>query len=135
MAVINIDDLSPSYWFDYDDDAAVKIRPLTNEKMIEIRKACVKPAETVKRVGRNKWQRFEYNEVDEEKMQDMVHAWVVANWRGFKTPDGDDFDYSPERAVLLMRKDPKFYAFVDAKLDLLERQFSGNDGGGGPEKN
>ena len=135
MAIINLDELSPSYWFDYDNEgAAVKIRPPTQEVLTRINREYVKPRVEYKRLKGGRYERFEFNEVDREGLQDAIHRWVVADWRGFKDPQGNEVPYDPDLAVQLMRKDPAFYAFVDRKLDFLADQQS-SDPDGGPEKN
>ena len=132
MAVIDLEDLSPSYWFDYDEDgAAVKIRPTTPDILAHINKECVRKKAEYKRLKGNQWQRFEYVEADQEEIQDRVHTWVVANWRGFYDKDGNEIPYSKEVAIKLMRHNPEFYAFVDRCLEFLDEQARKR----GPEKN
>ena len=132
MAVIDLGDLSPAYWFDYDDEgAAVKVRPPTPDVLSRINRECVKTKTEYKRLKGNQWQRFEYKVADQEAIQDKVHAWVVADWKGFFDKDGNEIPYSEETAIKMMRFNPEFYAFVDQCIDYLEAQARKR----GPEKN
>jgi len=121
MAVFDLENFDIGSWFEYDDEGArVCVRAYSDETMTKIREEASSKKVEYKKVGkRGGLQRFEYIDFDEAKMKELLWDYAIVDWQGFYQPGGEEIDCTKENKILLMKKIPKFFAFIDKCLEIL----------------
>lgn len=119
-------DLNPGAWFTYEEkevgepDSQVKVRAYNNEVLKDIQdKWTKKKVEYKQPAKRGRYERFEVRESNDEKISEELWDYTIIDWEGFKDPSGAEIPCTRENKVLLMRRSPEFYAFIDKCLEQL----------------
>ena len=112
---LDLDDLNPAVWFDHpeDEEARILMRETSNEEVLEIQKQTSK----IKREFR-RGQRFEYEDIDEDKRSELMWQKAILDWEGLYNGD-DAIPCTDENKLLLMRKSPWFTRWVVGCLERL----------------
>jgi len=103
--VLNLDEkvFDEGVWCEYEKGAKFKIRPITPRKYRELRNKC-----TVR-----KWKKGQLvEEVDEDKLNDLVNDWVVADWDGIVDVSGQPISCTKENKRVLLDNFTDIAGFV-----------------------
>lgn len=117
MTVIDLEERTGS-WFEMDGGGRVQIRTLTAEDMKIIRKQTVKKRTEFKKVDGTPG-RFEYEEVDDEKQNELFWDRVIVDWSGLYDGKGEEIPCTKDNKMLLMLKSVKFAKFIGDSLKEL----------------
>lgn len=116
-------DLNVGVWFDIPNDpdnasACLRIPGLGALKKIN-KKTASKKTE-YKKLGRgNNYQRFEYDDPDEEKREELIWDYCIVDWKDIFDADGTKLECTTENKVRLMNGSIVFALFVADSLELL----------------
>ena len=110
----NLNDLNPPAWFEHDSGARICLRVASAKDLDDIRKKTT----TRKREFR-RGQRFEYEEVNEQKQSELTWQFCIVDWHGLFDHDDKQIECSDENKVLLMQNSPVFSNWVIECLELL----------------
>jgi hypothetical protein len=116
---LDLEDLNPPVWFDHpdDDEARILMRETTNEEVTEIQRKTTKIRREFRR-----GQRFEYEEIDDDKRSEMMWSKAIVDWQGLYNGE-EPIPCTDENKLLLMRKSPWFTRWV---VDCLEKLMEDN---------
>lgn len=111
-------------WFPFIGSFHVLIRYLSPRKMREMRDECTTARRTAKGF---------VDDLDEEMLERKFRDYIIADWRGAKDTDGEDWPCTDESKVAIMDSDTAFAGFVnettislDAFIDRIEEESRGN---------
>lgn len=107
-------DLNPPTLFEFEDGGKVSLRICAGEDYRQIRRQCVK-----KKVEFKAGQRFEYQEINEELMNELLWDFCITGWENFFDGKMEPIPCTKENKVLLMGRSVKFSNFVSACLEKL----------------
>lgn len=118
----NLSLLNPSVKFYLSDEEKewVELKNLSDSELRDIRKEVAKKKAEYKNVGRTGAQRFEYVDVDDEKLADLITIKCITNWYILDT-DGNEIPCTDENKLLLTGHSPEFSSFVSECLDKLRK--------------
>jgi hypothetical protein len=84
---LSMSDPNPGIWFKFDDNdpesGDIGIRPLNQAKRDEIRKKAIK-----KRIEYKHGQRFEVEELDDDKFSELLWDYSITGWNNLEDDDG-----------------------------------------------
>ena len=109
---INLKNMNPGTWFGFDEGGGeICLRVCPRAEIARIRKAAVK-----KKVDYRRGQRFEYEDTDEVKYDEMLWTYCITDWRELIDEDDNEILCTNENKVLLMSHSVAFASFVGEKL-------------------
>jgi hypothetical protein len=114
--IVDLENPNPGTWFDLPDEGRISLKTLSLEELSDIRKKAVK-----NKVEYKQGQRFEFDDIDEDKIFNLSAQSFIVEWEGIKTKDGIEMPCTNDNKVLLMRKAPSFSKFVKKCLEELNR--------------
>lgn len=120
MTVINIEEKQGT-WFEMEGGGRVQLRTLTADDLKTIRKATVKKRVEFKKVDGTPG-RFEVEETDEDKQNEMFWDRVIVSWENLFDGKGEAIPCTKENKMLLILKSVKFSKFVGESLRVLQEQ-------------
>lgn len=104
-------------WFDYGRDAEIEIAFFPKDELTKL----------IKRHTRTTYKRgVQSTETDDERANIELGVKVVKNWKGL-TQEGNEFPYSVDNCVELMRKDYNFSNFVNERCVEIDEFISRRD--------
>ncbi|HDM78814.1 MAG TPA: hypothetical protein ENG51_20485 [Deltaproteobacteria bacterium] len=113
--VLNVDNkvFNEGVWCEYEEGARFRIRPLTPKKYRELRNRCTS----------HQWKRGQLVEkVDEDKLNEMVNDWIIADWEGIVDATGKPIPCTKENKQVLLDNFTEIAAFVnDMALKVAEQ--------------
>jgi hypothetical protein len=113
---IDLDNLNPGTWFDFDDGGRVCLRVCDTDTFRSIRKKITK-----KKVEYKQGQRHVFDDTDEDLQTELMWEYCIVDWANFKDKNGIDIPCNSDMKKLLMGKSIKFSRFVlDKFLELSE---------------
>lgn len=107
--------------FEYSEGVVFWVRPLTGQKLKEIRKQCVKTRMELNTRTR-KMEPIE--EVDDEKFEDLVADYILDRWEGVGDEDGNPLAVNLESKKLILDHLPlrDFIWGAAQSLDVTETE-------------
>ena len=120
MTVINIEEKQGT-WFEMEGGGRVQLRTLTADDLKAIRKATVKKRVEFKKVDGTPG-RFEVEETDEEKQNELFWDRVIVSWENLFDGKGEAIPCTKENKMLLIMRSLKFSKFVGESLKVLQEQ-------------
>lgn len=115
--ILDMDDLNPAVWFDHPEyDAKIQLRVLPVEELERIRKKTTK-----NRIEYRRGQRFEVEKVNEEKAQKLTWDYCIVDWENILDGARNPIECTTDNKLLLMKKAPKFAAWVTDCIDRLNQ--------------
>ena len=113
---LDLSNLNPPAWFDHSEDkeARICLRIASAKDLEEIRKATVKRRKEYRR-----GQRFEYEEIDEDRQSALTWQTCILDWEGLYDHENNPIPCTDENKVLLMQHSPVFSKWVVECLELL----------------
>jgi len=120
MTVISIEEKQGT-WFEMEGGGRVQLRTLTADDLKAIRKATVKKRVEFKKVDGTPG-RFEVEETDEEKQNELFWDRVIVSWENLFDGKGEAIPCTKENKMLLIMRSLKFSKFVGESLKVLQEQ-------------
>lgn len=109
-------------WFDVPNDpdnARVCLRAATMGVIKEIHKKTSSKKTEYKKFGRRaNYQRFEYDDPDEDKREQLLWDYCIVDWEGFFDTDAE-MECSTANKIKLMNESAEFALFVADSLEIL----------------
>ena len=102
--IFDLENLNPGTWFDLPDGGRICLRILSLETALSISEA---------------GQRFEVEDVNENKNLELTWDNIILEWEGIKTADGKPLPCTAEMKAKLMRGSPSFAKIVRDNLNHL----------------
>ncbi len=112
--IFDLENLNPGTWFDLPDGGRICLRILSLETALSISEAVTK-----KRLEYKHGQRFEVEDVNENKNLELTWDNIILEWEGIKTADGKPLPCTAEMKAKLMRGSPSFAKIVRDNLNHL----------------
>jgi len=118
----NIQNLNPAtrFYLSNDETEWVELKTLADSELRDIRKQVAKKKAEYKNVGRTGAQRFEYVDVDDEKLADAITTRCIANWY-LLDAEGEEIPCTDENKLLLTGHSPEFSSFISESLEKLKK--------------
>lgn len=119
----DLDNLNPGHKFtfgDPKDETWVSIRICAGDDYRIIQKECSKKKAEIITSGVRP-QRLTYDDIDEDKLNEMIWDFCIVDWGGFVDKFGNPVPCTRENKKKLMGGSVKFAAFVAKKLDELRK--------------
>lgn len=120
--IFDMDNLNPATIFYFNDDkpkeGGIEMRLCDGQALIDIDKKTIKP-----KVEYKKGQRFEYNEVNDRKREEMIWDFSIVGLPGVKDKDGKAIEPTIGNKVKLMRESSFFaqkYVEFAGKLNEIQ---------------
>lgn len=105
-------------WFEMDGGGRVQLRTMNAEAFKNIRRQTTKKRVDFRKVDGTP-QRFEYEEVDDDKQTDLLWDYIIVAWEGLLDKAGNNIPCTPENKTLLMARSPYFMRFLTESLKTL----------------
>lgn len=119
---LSMSDPNPGIWFKFDDNdpesGDIGIRPLNQAKRDEIRKKAIK-----KRIEYKHGQRFEVEELDDDKFSELLWDYSITGWNNLEDDDGKPIECNSESKLFLMRNHVGFARFIGEKMEKLAEDY------------
>lgn len=116
-------ELNAGVWFDMPDDldsTRVCLRVLGIGELKKINKETLSKKVEYKKFGRGgNYQRFEYEDPDDTKRDELLWDYCITDWENIFDVDGTALECTLENKVKLMNESVAFAIFVADSLDVL----------------
>lgn len=116
-------ELNTGAWFDMPDDpdgARVCLRVMAIGILKKIHKETTSKKTEYKKLGRGRdYQRFEYDDPDEEKREQLLWDYCITDWEGIFDTDGTGLECTNENKIKLMNGSVEFALFIGNCLETL----------------
>lgn len=117
--IIDIENLNPGTWFDFDEDkpekGAICVRHLSPEKADDFSEEC-----TTKKRKFHKGRPYETSDFDKKKYDGKFWDYIIVDWKNLKDKDGTEIPCTAENKYKLVKKSPFFVNLVNNAIDKLE---------------
>jgi len=115
----DIKNLNPPARFHYNEDEWVELRTMPLDEVRKIRKKVFKKnIEYYKADGIERPFRYETEEIDDDKLNELLWDYQIVNWN-IKEPDGKEIECNKANKLLLMGNSPEFSEFIVKSLNQL----------------
>jgi hypothetical protein len=115
----NLTDLNPPAWFDHPDHegSRICIRVLSSAILEKINKKTMRM-----KVEYRRGQRFEAEQVDEKKRNELTWTYCIVDWEGIYDENGTEIECTDENKILLMQNAPTFTRWMGDSLETLNEE-------------
>ena len=94
--IIDLQKIDEAAWCEFQDGVDLLIRPLSSSKRNELEKKA-----TVSILKFEKGRRQQISELDPDKMESLIIAWIIKDWRGIVDPSKNKIPCTDENKSLV----------------------------------